>query len=263
MSKSTKREILTFVERYSDEYGTYPTLNEIKEAVGLKSTSTVHKHIKDLVESKALIIDATGSYSLTPVEQRANKVPVIGFIAAGAPIEVVEDVVDHIDVADLPKHGDFYALKVKGDSMIDDGVFDGDIVIIKRQTSAQNGQTVVAIIDENKATLKKIYKEDGKFRLQPANQSMLPLIREDVEVRGVVWSIHRDMNNKLLDEAVITTRNWKTVDLFAGVGGIRLGFEKAGFTTVFANDFEGKCADTYDCKISSRRYYKNIYCRYS
>ena len=138
--------------------------------------------------------------------------------------------------------------------MIDEGIFGGDIVIIKKQTSAENGQTVVAIIDGNEATLKKIYREKNGFRLQPANQKMLPFFREEVEVRGVVWSVIRNYDNTpSKTKRIIPTREWRTVDLFAGVGGIRLGFEKVGFTAVFANDFESKCADTYDLNFKTTK----------
>lgn len=245
MSKTTKQQIITYINNYVGDNGIFPTLNEIKDAVGLKSVSTVHQHVKDLVDNGLLAVDENGGYNLASTVSESNKVPLIGCIAAGFPIEAIEEVTSYIDTGNLPK-GDFYALKVKGDSMIEDGIFDGDIVIIKKQTSAQNGQTVVAIIDDNQATLKKIYKEEGKFRLQPANQLMLPLIRDVVEVRGIVWSIQRNLNDISDEEKIIPTKEWKTIDLFAGVGGIRLGFEKAGFTTVFANDFEAKCAETYN-----------------
>ncbi len=247
MSKGKKREILDFIKQYIKNEGVFPTLNEIKNGVELKSVSTVHQHIKDLAESGFLVEDGFGSYELALKANKNNEIGVIGYIAAGFPIEAIEDTKTTIDVPNLPLNSDFYALQVKGDSMIDEGIFDGDIVVIKHQTSAQNGQTVVAIIDDNKATLKKLYKEDGKFRLQPANQAMLPLIRDEVEIRGVVWTIQRNMNANIANNApVIPTKKWRTVDLFAGVGGIRLGFERAGFSTVFANDFEAKCADTYN-----------------
>lgn len=247
MSKGKKREILDLIKQYIKNEGVFPTLNEIKNGVELKSVSTVHQHIKDLAESGFLVEDGFGSYELALKASKNNEIGVIGYIAAGFPIEAIEDTKTTIDVPNLPLNSDFYALQVKGDSMIDEGIFDGDIVVIKHQTSAQNGQTVVAIIDDNKATLKKLYKEDGKFRLQPANQAMLPLIRDEVEIRGVVWTIQRNMNANIANNApVIPTKKWRTVDLFAGVGGIRLGFERAGFSTVFANDFEAKCADTYN-----------------
>lgn len=247
MSKGKKQEILAYIKQYIESEGVFPTLNQIKAGVGLRSVSTVHQHIKDLVESDILADDGFGGYELVLESNRSDEVEVIGYIAAGSPIEAIEDVKKTVTVPNLPSTDDFYALQVKGDSMIDEGIFDGDIVVIRRQTSAQNGQTVVAIIDDNEATLKKLYKEGGKFRLQPANQSMLPLIRNEVEIRGIVWSIHRNMNADTYSDApIIPTKNWRTIDLFAGVGGIRLGFEKAGFSTVFANDFEAKCADTYN-----------------
>lgn len=247
MSKSKKQEIVDYIRQYETVNGLFPKLKEIKGGVGLKSVSTVHKHVKDLAESGILEDDGFGGYSFTSLKSDNKKVKLVGYIAAGLPIEVIEEAQETILVPNLPQGYDFYALKVKGDSMIDEGIFDGDIVIVKHQTSAQNGQTVVAIVDDNKTTLKKLYKENDKFRLQPANQSMLPLIRDEVEIRGVVWSIHRDMNKDIsVDTPVISTQNWRTVDLFAGVGGIRLGFEGAGFSTVFANDFEVKCADTYN-----------------
>ncbi len=197
MSKGKKQEILDFIKQHLEGEGAFPTLNEIKDNVGLKSVSTVHQHVKDLVESGALVDDGIGGYELPLKTNKSDEVEVIGYIAAGFPIEAIEDKKTTISVPSLPPTNDFYALQVKGDSMIDEGIFDGDIVVIKRQTSAQNGQTVVAIIDDNKATLKKLYKEDGKFRLQPANQAMLPLIRDEVEIRGVVWEMVRLFENKI------------------------------------------------------------------
>ncbi len=254
MSRGRKNEIIEFIRKSLELEGKFPTLNEIKDGVNLKSVSTVHQHIKDLVEVGILVNNDVGGYELANSKSKTNDVKVVGYIAAGSPIEAIEDVKTTITVPDLPSGGDFYALQVKGDSMIDEGIFDGDIVIIKHQTSAQNGQTVVAIVDDNKATLKKIYREDNKIRLQPANQTMLPLIRKEVEIRGVVWSVQRNMNSNIDDSVpVITTKKWRTIDLFAGVGGIRLGFEKAGFSTVFANDFEAKCADTYNQNFNTAK----------
>ncbi len=244
MSGNTKQKIINFIKKSFDEHGVYPTLNEIKEAVGLNTVSTVHKHIKDLVESGQLESDEISNFRLPKINDKHNAVPVVGFIAAGMPIEAIEEISEYVQVPNLPKDKEFYALKVKGNSMIEDGIFDGDTVVIKKQSSAENGQTVVAIIDDGQATLKKIYREGVKFRLQPANQSMLPLYRDEIEVRGVVWAIYRNMGDT--SDKKPTKNQWRTVDLFAGVGGIRLGFEKNGFTTVFANDFEPKCADTYD-----------------
>lgn len=200
-----------------------------------------------MIAEQLLTKDELNNYILPDSSKNSiSKVPLVGYIAAGKPIEAIEDTQAYIPVSDLPKEGSFYALQVKGDSMIDDGIFDGDTVIIKNQTSAENGQTVVAIIDDNQATLKRLYRDKKGFKLQPANQNMLPFYRDEVEVRGIVWSVIRKLNNDASQGDIIPTKEWKVVDLFAGVGGIRLGFEEAGFKTVFANDFEPKCADTYD-----------------
>jgi DNA (cytosine-5)-methyltransferase 1 len=134
--------------------------------------------------------------------------------------------------------------------MIDEGIFDGDVVIIKKQSSAENGQTVVAIIDDNEATLKKIYREKDRFRLQPANQTMLPFYRKEVEIRGVVVEIKRSLEN---NNQALKQKSFKTLDLFAGIGGIRIGFENAGFDTVFANDFEKQCKVTYDLNFKKSK----------
>jgi len=103
----------------------------------------------------------------------------------------------------------------------------------------------VAIIDDNEATLKKLYRENNRFRLQPANQMLLPFYRKEVEVRGIVINVIRNLYPE--------KPGYKTLDLFAGIGGIRLGFEKAGFTTVFANDFDQSCKKTYDLNFKTSK----------
>lgn len=248
MKGYTKQKILSFIENFYKKNGTRPTLQEICSSIGLNSVSTVHKHLRDLIASGKLESDDLGSYRVRNEQNKQDSnqfsVPIVGYIAAGAPIEAIEEASDYIQVSNLPKNSEYYALRVKGNSMIEDGIFDGDVVIIKKQSSAENGQTVVAIIDDNKATLKKIYRCNNKFKLQPANQDMLPFFRDEVEIRGVVWSIYRNFDKQ--QDSDYLKKEWRTVDLFAGVGGIRLGFESSGFKTVFANDFELKCADTYD-----------------
>ncbi len=122
------------------------------------------------------------------------EIPLLGTIAAGQPIEVIENPETiTIPKIQLSKYGEYYALRVQGNSMIDDGIFDGDMVIVKKQKTADNGQTVVAIIDENEATLKKIYKEKNKIRLQPANQTLKPFYRKNIEIRGIVEKIIRNL----------------------------------------------------------------------
>lgn len=255
MSKNRKQLIIKFLNKHIKDNGFFPTLDEIKIGVGLNSVSTVHQHIQDLLKDGIIELDEIGSYRLVEKSATETKnVIVVGKIAAGRPIEAIENHADYIQVANLPTNSDFYALQVVGDSMIDEGIFNGDLVIIKKQASAENGQTVVAIIDDNQATLKKIYREKKRFRLEPRNQAMLPLFRNEVEVRGVVWQIISPFNNTPKRKTkVVPTKDWRSVDLFAGVGGIRLGFEKAGFKTVFANDFEPKCADTYNLNFKTAK----------
>jgi DNA (cytosine-5)-methyltransferase 1 len=250
MTNLTKRqkEILDYVKNYIKKNGISPTFEEIKKHFKLSAVSTVHQHIQTLLEKGFLEKEGSSARGITMKSRKKIKkminIPILGTITAGKPIEAVELEENKISISqkEIEKNQEYYALKVKGDSMIEEGIFDGDIVVIKKQSSAENGQTVVAVIDDNEATLKKIYREKNQFRLQPANQTMLPFYRAEVEIRGVVVKIIRNFDN----ENEPRQKKLKTIDLFAGVGGIRLGFEKAGFETVFANDFDEPCKKTYD-----------------
>lgn len=245
--------VLDFIQEYKGKNGYSPTLKEIAEFLELKSVSTVHQHVKALVDKGFLDQEENyGNITVANNNTHIRQVPILGHIAGGLPIEVVEDSVpDFVTVHDLPTEGDFYALKVRGDSMKDDGIFDSDTVIIKRQRSAENGQTVVAIVDDEYTTLKKLYRTSDGFELRPANQEMLPIFRKEVEVRGVVWEVRRNYNQS--SPVVRPTKKWRTIDLFAGVGGIRIGFENAGFETVFSNDFEKNCKITYDLNFKDSK----------
>jgi len=256
MPALTKRqkEIYDYIKSHIEEYGYSPTFEEIGKKLKLSASSTIHQHIKALIE-KGLI--TKNNYGARSIELAKNElpasnlieIPLVGTITAGQPIEAIEVGGETITVAKngLSRFEKYFALRVAGDSMIDEGIFDGDVVVIKKQSVAENGQTVVAIIDDNETTLKKIYREGNQFRLQPANQNILPIYRKEVEVRGVVVKIIRDINDQT------GNKRFRTLDLFAGVGGIRLGFEKAGFKTVFANDFEKQCKDTYDLNFNSSK----------
>lgn len=256
MATLTKRQkqILDFIKSYIEKRGLSPTFEEIRKHFKLSALSTVHQHIETLAEKGFLEKNGSSARGMELKEKRNAKnfveIPLAGTIAAGQPIEAVEVQNETIAVSqlDVQKDGNYYALRVQGDSMIDEGIFDGDIVVIKQQSVAENGQTVVAVIDDNEATLKKIYRENNRFRLQPANQTMLPIYRKEVEIRGVVIKIIRNIENQEKQQ-----KSFRTLDLFAGVGGIRLGFEKAGFETVFANDFEKQCKDTYDLNFKSSK----------
>ncbi len=253
MQNLTKKQmdIFEFIKNYTNQNGISPTIEEIRNKFKLKAVSTIHEHIKTL-ESKGFLSKTENSARGIKIEKEIKsiiEIPIIGTIAAGEPIEAIENEQNMVSVINpkITSSEGYYALKVSGESMIDEGIFDGDIVIIKKQSVAENGQTVVAIIDENKATLKKIYREKNKFRLEPRNQNMIPFFRKEVEIRGIVIQIIRNISddNKQVEKKP-TQSKLRTIDLFAGVGGIRIGFEEAGFETVFSNDFEPKCKDTYD-----------------
>lgn len=250
-----QKEVLNYIDSFISDNGFFPTMHQIKEGLNLSAVSTVHEHMSSLKKNGFISSEGQILHIKNPL---VWEVPLIGKIAAGYPIEALEAETEKVSVpGDLVSKGqkdEFYALRVAGNSMIDEGIYDGDIVVIKKQSVAENGQTVVAIIDDNEATLKKIYKEKNRFRLEPRNQSMLPFYRKEVEVRGVVMQVIRKMEEeKGYKKKTKRAHGFRTIDLFAGVGGIRLGFEKAGFKTVFANDFEANCKHTYDLNFSNSK----------
>lgn len=245
MLTKKQKQVLDFISSYNKKKGYAPSLEEICKKFKFASVSTAHFHVKKLEKLGLLRKGENQPRSLSTIKKREMmKVPIVGTIVAGQPIEAIEVPDDTILVEKqhYSPNDTYYALRVAGNSMIDEGIFDSDIVVIKKQSSAENGQTVVAIIDDNEATLKKLYRLENRFKLVPANQSMLPFYRKEVEVRGVVVNIIRNLE---------VQKKPKTLDLFAGIGGIRLGFEKAGFETVFANDFENQCKATYDANFNT------------
>lgn len=254
-----QKDVYDFINNYVFENDISPTIEEIRKKLKLKAVSTIHEHIVSLKEKGYLDREDSSPRGISIVNKIDSlvRVPILGNITAGQPLEAIEYASGFISINknSIKSPKDYYALRVVGDSMIDEGIFDGDIVVIKKQSVAENGQTVVAIIDNNEATLKKLYREKNKFRLQPANQSMLPFYRTEVEVRGVVVQIIRTINNNrvMVDGDKKSIYPFRTIDLFAGIGGVRIGFENAGFKTVFANDFEPKCKDTYDLNFKDSK----------
>lgn len=260
MTNLTKKQkqVFDFINTYIAENGISPTIEEIRQNLKLKAVSTIHEHINSLTEKGYLLKSENAIRGLSLMKEIKSivEIPIVGRIAAGNPIEVIENIEDTISIVNpnIKTAEGYYALRVTGDSMIDEGIFDGDIVVIKKQSVAENGQTVVAIIDDNEATLKKLYREKNRYRLEPRNQNMLPFFRKEVEVRGVVVQVISNIADE--PEKIVpkkTAHGFKTIDLFAGVGGIRLGFENAGFKTVFANDFEPQCKDTYDLNFKDSK----------
>jgi repressor LexA len=196
----TKRQlqILDFYRAYGAENGVSPTLEEVATHFGVNKV-TIFGHVAELERKGALARSAKGvSRGLLVVEHPQDegargrtRVTVLGRIAAGSPIEAIESP-EEMDLASLlPADRDVYALRVFGDSMIDAGIHDGDVVIVERREFARDGEMVVAITDDEEATLKRLYREGRRFRLQPANPSLQPLVVDSVRVRGVVIGVVR------------------------------------------------------------------------
>ncbi|HEX7056460.1 MAG TPA: transcriptional repressor LexA [Bacilli bacterium] len=206
MAKLSNRQtaILEFIKNNVREKGYPPSVREIGEAVGLASSSTVHGHLERL-EKKGLIrrdptkpraIEITdGDDSASHYSFNISRVPLVGKVTAGVPITATENIEDYFP---LPSHfvGDHetFMLLVQGDSMIEAGIHDGDYVIVRQQQTANNGEIVVAMTEENEATVKRFYKEKTHFRLQPENSAMEPIILQNVTILGKVIGLFRDLH---------------------------------------------------------------------
>ena len=192
-----QREILDYLNEFIQQHGYAPSLEEIGKRFGLSSLATVHKHLTNL-QQKGFIKRAwnrSRSVELMPSRLlgRTVELPLLGYVAAGAPIEAIVGN-ETIDVPEtLAGNRDTYVLRVKGDSMIDEQIRDGDFVIVEDRKTAENGETVVALLSGSDVTLKKFYRENGKVRLQPANVTIEPIIvaAELVQVQGVVIGVMR------------------------------------------------------------------------
>lgn len=197
MLTKKQKEILDFIAGYTQKRDYAPSLEDIKKHFRLSSVATVHQHIEALkckgyLKKKANQPRGIETFRKNPKES-VIQIPLLGIIAAGEPLEAIEDPETITVTKDsLSNSGRHFALRVKGNSMIEEGIFDGDIVIVREQPAVENGETVVALIDGNEATLKKLYREKNRIRLQPANQALLPLYPDEVEIRGKVISIIRN-----------------------------------------------------------------------
>ncbi|MEA3249410.1 MAG: transcriptional repressor LexA [Patescibacteria group bacterium] len=198
--KLTKKQtqVLEFVTEYIRDNGYAPSYREIGEALGVSSTATVHEHIKNLEQKGYLSGEGSSARGLEVDEaiMRAAEgfsLPLMGLITAGEPIEAVEEG-EEVEVPSslVGKPGETYVLRVKGESMIEDGILSGDYVIVERNPSPRNGEIVVALLENTYATLKRLYKEKGKIRLQPANSTMKPIYVKSVDVQGVVRGVIRN-----------------------------------------------------------------------
>lgn len=201
-----QKQILDFISQYIQMNGYSPTLQEIADSMNLSSLATVHEHLQAL-ERKGIIRKFEGAVrGIEIIDNSINaninavELPLIGFIAAGEPIEAIENPLSTVMVSPdmVSKSKRCFVLQVKGDSMIGEGIMDGDFVVLKQQETAENGQIVVALIDNGFATLKTFHREkNGKIRLQPANDKMQPIIVEadNCKVQGVVTGIVRRYNH--------------------------------------------------------------------
>lgn len=198
-----QREIFEFIRDFVKRNGYSPSLEEIGSHFGLSSVATVHKHVHHLVEKGFLQKAWNRSRSVEPVEEVASEapdlatLPVLGTVAAGSPIEAIEDdgATERVSVPTemVSRPGETYVLRVRGESMIDEQIRDGDMVVVESRKQARNGDTVVAIVGGSDATLKRFYKKGDQVRLVPANPDMQPIEVHagEVEIRGVLKGLLR------------------------------------------------------------------------
>ena len=203
MLTGRQQEIWDFLVDYVDDHGYPPTVREIGEAVGLASPSTVHAHLANLERAGLLRRDPTKPRALELVGREGRdapsatiaRLPLVGQIAAGGPLLADQNVEDHLAVPETLK-GDFL-LRVKGDSMIEAGILDGDIVVVQRAQDARNGEIVVALAGDDEsadeATVKRFFRESGRVRLQPENAALEPIYPPHVQVLGRVTGVFREL----------------------------------------------------------------------
>ena len=205
MKELTKRqnEILNFIKSYIVKYGYPPTVREIGASLGVSSPATIHAHLENLEEkgvirrkeTKNRAIELLVDNEFAKKEEEVVEVPLLRKITAGSPIEAIQNPGEYFSLPAylIPKNKEVFTLKVSGESMINAGILDGDIVIVERQNTARNGQIVVAMTEENEVTLKTFYKESNYFRLQPENDTMDPIILDQVSILGIAIGLYRKL----------------------------------------------------------------------
>ena len=195
---SKQREILEYIKQEILNKGYPPAVREICEAVHLKSTSSVHSHLETLEKNGYIRRDPTKPRAIEIIDDNFNltrrevvNVPIIGQVAAGQPLLAVENIENYFPIpTEFMPNAETFMLKVKGDSMINAGIFNGDKILVQKQSDAQNGDIVVALVDDS-ATVKTFYKEDGYYRLQPENDTMDPIIVKECSILGKVFGVFR------------------------------------------------------------------------
>lgn len=203
MEKLTKRQadILKFIKKYIATKGYPPTVREIGSALDLKSPATIHAHLHNLEtkgyinmeKSKNRAIEILTENEYLNIENKTVDVPLLGKVTAGNPIEAIENPESYFSLPAnlIPKNKIVFTLNVSGDSMINVGIFDGDIVIVEKSNTANNGDIVVAMTEEKEVTLKTFYKEKEHFRLQPENDTMKPFILDNITILGKAIGLYR------------------------------------------------------------------------
>jgi repressor LexA len=191
-----QRRILEVIRAFTAEHGYPPSVREIGERVGLSSSSTIHAHLKALERRGLISRDPTKPRALRsgsiPPAPEAVVLPILGRVAAGVPITAQEDVEGEflVGAGFVPRASGAFMLRVQGDSMVDAAILDGDLILVRPQRSAENGEVVVAMLD-GEATVKRFYREAERIRLQPENQRMAPIYASDVEIVGRVEAVVR------------------------------------------------------------------------
>lgn len=193
-----QREILEYIKQEILNKGYPPAVREICEAVHLKSTSSVHSHLETLEKNGYIRRDPTKPRAIEIIDENFNltrrevvNVPLIGKVAAGQPLLAVENIETYFPIpAEFMPNEDTFMLQVQGESMINAGIFDGDNILVQKQSTARNGDMVVALVEDS-ATVKTFYKEDGHYRLQPENDTMDPIIVPECQILGKVFGVFR------------------------------------------------------------------------
>ena len=207
MVSDRQRAILEFLQEYVDQHGYPPTVREIGEAVGLRSPSTVHAHLAHLERAGLLRRDPTKPRAIELTDRRRHeqtqepevlRLPLVGQIAAGGPLLAEQNVEDYLAVPEtLSAGGEEFLLRVKGDSMVNAGILDGDLAVVRRQQTARDGEIVVALAGEDEtadeATVKRFFREKGRIRLQPENDALEPIYAEHVQILGIVTGVFRSL----------------------------------------------------------------------